>query len=79
MEGHCSYIFFCENYIIILKEAMKYIALTIRKRNYKIAECDIKRIFVKPIQKRPSLPAYDNDFIKMGSPALTQADIENIP
>lgn len=53
---------------------MKYIALKMRSKTYKIAECDIKKIHLKQMKKRPSLPHYEDDGEKMYSPAMTQVE-----
>jgi len=53
---------------------MKYIAIKMRNKTFRIAESDIKKIHIKSNKKRPSLPTYDEENFKMYSPALTETE-----
>ena len=53
---------------------MKYIAIKMRNKTFRIAESDIKKIHIQSNKNRPSLPTYDQENFKMYSPSLTEAE-----
>lgn len=55
---------------------MKYISLRIRNKSHKVAENDIKRIYLKDKRETPILPSYSQSDSKLVSPALTNGDYE---
>lgn len=55
---------------------MKYISLLIRNKTHKVAEKDIKRIYLKSKKQTPFLPSYSESVSKIVSPALTNEDYE---
>ena len=56
---------------------MKFIALKVRRQTHKVAEQDIKKIFMKAIKKTPALPSFDGDNFKTGCSFLTETEEDN--
>lgn len=53
---------------------MKYICIAVGRKNYKIEEKDIKKIYMMPGRKVPTLPYFDEEPCKVVSPATTEAE-----
>ena len=53
---------------------MKYISISVCKKKYHVAQPDISRIHIQKEKKRPALPPYNEEPIKMFSPAETEVD-----